>query len=66
MTRILQIATGHHTVEANYAGKAALTVLIWALVDDERTTTLVGMVMDPETGQVVRADEIDGFRGYAS
>jgi hypothetical protein len=44
----------------------ALTVLIWALVDDERTTTLVGMVMDPETGQVVRADEIDGFRGYAS
>jgi hypothetical protein len=66
VTRIVQIATGHETVKANYAGEAALTVLIWALVEDEGTTELVGMVMNPDTMQVVRANEIDGFRGYAS
>ena len=64
MTRILQIATGHQTLRADYAGKAALTVLIWALVEDEDATDLVGMVMNPETNQVVRADELEGFRGY--
>ena len=64
MTRIIQIATGHQTLKANYEGKAALTVLIWALVEDEGATNLVGMVMNPETNQVVRADELDGFRGY--
>ena len=64
MTRIIQIATGHQTLNANYEGQAALTVLIWALVEDQGTTNLVGMVMNPETNQVVRADELDGFRGY--
>ena len=64
MARIMQIATGHQRLKANYTGEAELAVLIWALVEDEGSTTLVGMVMDPQTGAVVRADEVDGFRGY--
>ena len=66
MTRILQIATGHQTLKAIYEGEAALTVLIWALVEEEGATNLVGMVMEPETKQVVRANELEGFRGYTT
>jgi hypothetical protein len=49
-----------------FTGNAPLPVLLWALVEDDGQTHLVGMVMDPETRQVVRADELDGFRGYAN
>jgi hypothetical protein len=64
MSRILQIATGQQALKANFTGKAPLPVLLWALVDDEGKTYLAGMVMNPETKQIVRADEMDGFRGY--
>ena len=66
MSRILQIATGHQALRANYVGNAPVPVLLWALVEAESNTHLVGMVMNPETKQVVRADELDGFRGYSS
>lgn len=65
MSRILQIATGQQALKAVFSGNPPLPVLLWALVDEEGTSThLVGMVMNPETKQIVRADEIDGFRGY--
>jgi hypothetical protein len=64
MPRILQIATGQQALKATFSGEASLPVLLWALVDDDNSTYLVGMVMHPETKQVVRADELDGFRGY--
>lgn len=64
MTRILQIATGHRTLRADYRGDSPLDVLLWALIEDEKSTRLVGMVMDPHSNQIVQADDIEGFRGY--
>ena len=66
MSKIVQIATGHQALKATFTGKGPLPVLFWALIEDEdEQTFLTGMVMDPEKKQIVRADEIDGFRGYA-
>lgn len=64
MSRIVQIATGHHPHKAEYTGSAPLPVLLWALVEEEKQTELVGMVMDPTSKRVMRADELKGFRGY--
>ena len=66
MSRILQIATGQQALRAIFAGKSALPVLLWALVDEDEITHLAGMVMDPDSKRIIRADEIDGFRGYSS
>ena len=65
MTRILQIATGHQALKANYTANSPLDILLWALVEDKDSTHLVGMVMDPSSKQIVQADEIEGFRGYS-
>jgi hypothetical protein len=65
MKRILQIATGHQALKALFSGNAPLPVLLWALVDEDDQNHLVGMVMDPESRRVVRADELEGFAGYS-
>ncbi|REJ69758.1 MAG: hypothetical protein DWQ31_03480 [Planctomycetota bacterium] len=66
MSRILQIATGQQPLNALYRGGAPIPVLLWALVEEaDKTTHLVGVVMSPETKQVVRADTFDEFHGYS-
>ena len=63
--RIIQIATGQQPMKAEYAGQAALNIVLWALVEDGNTSELAGLVMDPATKQLVRANELAGFRGYS-
>lgn len=66
MSRIMQIATGHQPLKALYRGGAPIPVLLWALVEEaDKATHLVGMVMNPESKQVLRADAIDDFHGYS-
>ena len=64
MSRILQIAVGQHVLKAVYTGNSPLPVVLWALAEDEGDTEVVGIVLDPDTKKIVRADKLDGFRGY--
>jgi hypothetical protein len=64
MSRIVQIAVGQHVLKAVYTGNSPLPVLLWALVEDEGRTDVIGIVLDPNTKELVRADELEGFRGY--
>jgi hypothetical protein len=52
-------------------GEKVVTLLAWALVEDDSTRSLVGFVQKPatmpgETSAVVLADEVDGFDGYTA
>lgn len=56
---------------ARYSGEKVVTLLAWALVEDGSERRLVGFVQRPVTselpaGEVVLADEVDGFEGYTS
>jgi hypothetical protein len=64
MSRILQIAAGHQVLKAVFTGNSPLPILLWALVEEGDQTKLIGIVLDPETKRIVRADELEGFRGY--
>jgi hypothetical protein len=49
-------------------GEKVVTLLAWALVEDDATRSLVGFVQKPgapgEKPSVVLTDEVDGFEGY--
>lgn len=65
MSKILQIATGHQALMAEFRGQPSLPIVMWALCDDGGKTHLAGMVLNPETKAIERADELDGFKGYS-
>jgi hypothetical protein len=52
-------------------GEKVVTLLAWALVEDDSSRSLVGFVQKPATlpgatSAMVLADEVDGFDGYTS
>jgi hypothetical protein len=56
---------------ARYSGEKVVTLLAWALVEDGSERGLVGFVQRPASsdqpaGEVVLADEVDGFEGYTA
>lgn len=64
MSKIQQIATGQQALRADFTGKPSLPVVVWALCDDSGEMHVVGLVLNPETKEIERADQLDGFRGY--
>ena len=65
MSSVLQITASHPYQRAVFEGSASLPVQLWAICDEgEETTCLAGLVFDPETRKMTRADYLPNFQYY--
>jgi hypothetical protein len=69
--RIVSIASASGwsaRIEQEMDNDRLVTLAAWALVDDGKTTELVGLVQAPTSegapGRFMLADEVDAFAGY--